>query len=142
MAGSGCVEDDEIGGPGRFEALDPAEHQKIADAGGGGGDDLYGATGRQTSGQTGQTVIGQILGQRLVRGHETASDVALARSGPGMKGLFDAGEVGLGEQSADGAAGGQAYQKGGKSAPGGRAGQGCGHGAFAHASLPGHDEDP
>ena len=106
-------------------------------------DYVDGPGGRQTPGDAGQTVIGEILRQCLVRSHETASDIGIsARSTPSMEGLFEGCEVGLGKEPTDGPAGGQTNEKGGNAGAGGGPGQGRGHGAFAHAPLPGHDEDP
>jgi hypothetical protein len=88
-------------------------------------------------------MIGQILGQSLVRGNQSASDIGIAGwSASGVEGLLKARELRCCEETADRSTRGEADQQGGHSGPSGGPGQNCGHRAFAHASLPGHDEDP
>ena len=143
MACSRSIEDDEVGDLGCLESFDSTQHEQIPNARGSCGHDVDGAGGHQAAGDASQAVIGQILGQRLIRGHETAADIGIAiRSSAGVEGLFNACELRCGKEAADWATRGQTDQKRGQSGPSGGPGQGRRHGAFAHASLPGHDEDP
>ena len=143
MACGRGIEDDEVGDLRGLERFDPTQHQQISNARGSRGHHIDGAGGHQAPGDASQAMVGQILGQSLVRGYQTASYIGIAAgSTAGVKGLFKAREFRGGKQSADRSTRGETDQQGGDSGPSGGPGQGCGHGAFAHASLPGHDEDP
>ena len=143
MTRSRGIKDDEIGCSRGLERLDPAQHQEIPNARSGGGHHIDGAGGHQTPSDAGQSVVSQILGESLVRGYQTASDIGIPGwSTPGVEGLLKASELRCCEETANRSTRGEADQHGGHSGPSGGPGQGRGHRAFAHASLPGHDEDP
>ena len=143
VAGGGGVEDEHVGRLGPLQLLDLAQHEDVADAGGGGGDDVERSGRHQALGDPGQPVILEVLEQGAVGRDGAGPDVgrtlgpaALVEHEVVVPELVVAEHPGQARLALDlDHEGRPAGQRRGPS-------HGRGDHRFAHATFPGNDEQP
>ncbi len=143
MPGRRRVEHQQVGVGRPLQLLHLPQHEDVLDARRRRGHHIQGAGGHQSLGDPGQPVVAQVVEQSLIGGEGPGPHLAvtLPTTASGQHRLV----VGEGELPEHGGQAGLALHlddQGGQPGLGRGPGEGGAHDRFAHAALPGHDEQP